>query len=1302
MMRLSRWRTIAVLFSLTGLSLVAKGAALAETPRPYPPSKVDVVAETLHGVKLRDPYRWLEDQPGPATRAWIAAQNAYTDQVLQQYPGRTALASRLGELLKVDSVGMPVARGSRYFFTKQPADRDLPVICFRDGFEGNDVVLLDPQQLSADGSKTVSLLDVSKDGSLLVYGIREGGEDEVAVRFFDVVKRADRPEQMPKARYFGVSLTPDNATLYYARHGAEGSRVYRKQVAAPPADETLLFGEGYDSGVGITTGLSEDGRYLLIQVWYGSAAKKTELHVQDLSGADSPIVPIVKDIEARFSGGAVDRRLFVQTNWKAPHGRLLEIDLADPDQTNWKEIIPEDGQAVLQDFSLVAGKLYVNYLRDVVSQVRVFEPSGKHLRDIAFPALGSVSGVAGEWDRDEAFFSFNSFHIPTTIYREDATTGRQRVWFESTVPVDSDRFEVRQVWFSSKDGTRVPMFLVHRKGLALDGNNPTLINGYGGFNISLTPQFSSRGVVWIEQGGVYAVANLRGGGEYGETWHEAGMLANKQNVYDDYIAAAEWLISEKYTRPARLAIAGRSNGGLLVGAALTQRPDLYQAVVCGYPLLDMIRYHQFLVARFWVPEYGSSEDATQFQTLLAYSPYHHVQQGTKYPAVLFITGDSDTRVDPLHARKMAALMQASTGSERPILLKYDTKLGHTGARPISQSIADLTDELGFLFEQLGVEVKVEKGGQAPTGLRNSQRESTPVGASPRFSTAVAPGDASGDAARRLNALFDAEWEWTLKEDPLFATHQGDRRYNDRWTDVSLAGMARRHAHRQETLKQLTAIDHAALSADDRLNYRLFRRQSAVDVEEYQFQGHLMPVNQREGIQDAGSTADVLVFASTRDYRDWLARLRSFPEYVAQTIELMREGIAQRVLQPKIVMQRVPGQIKRQIVDDPEQSLFFKPFRTFPADMPPAEREALIGEAKQVIARQIVPAYRAFAEFFDTEYLPACFDKVGAWQQPRGDELYAFRARAFTTTELAPKEIHEIGLREVARIRREMEQIVADVKFKGTFGQFLEHLRTSPEFYYDNPRDLLHAYQALCKQIDPQLPRLFRRLPRIPYGVEPIPEHMAPDTTTAYYRQPSADGTRAGMYFVNLYRPEVRPKYEIEALSLHEAVPGHHLQIALATELETLPNFRRFASFTAYVEGWALYAESLGSELGCYRDPYSKFGQLTYEMWRAVRLVVDTGMHAFHWDRQRAIEFFKDNTAKTETDIVNEVDRYISWPGQALAYKIGELKIRELRARAEKKLGDRFDLREFHDVILRQGAVPLDVLEETIDAWIDSV
>ncbi len=555
------------------------------------------------------------------------------------------------------------------------------------------------------------------------------------------------------------------------------------------------------------------------------------------------------------------------------------------------------------------------------------------------------------------------------------------------------------------------------------------------------------------------------------------------------------------------------------------------------------------------------------------------------------------------------------------------------------------------------------------------------------------------AGEKLHALFRAEWEWSLENSPTWASQLGDLRYNDRWPDVSLSAIEKRNAHRGEVLAQLDRIDRDALSRADTINYRLFRREYELRVEAHPYRWYLVPLTQRDGIQDANSLADALSFRTTRDYEYWIARMRALPAYMDQTLALMREGVATRMVHPKVAMQRVPPQIERQIVEDPADSLFFKPFRTFPDSIEPDERKRLTAAAEEAIREKVVPAYRRMLDFFNEGYLPACFDEVGIWQMPRGKELYALQARQFTTTPLTPEEIHQIGLKEVQRIRGEMNKVLRQVDWKGTFDQFLEHLRTDPKFYFRDADELLRAYRAVCKQIDPELVKLFRTLPRMPYGVEPIPMHLAPDTTAGYYRPPAADGSRAGTYFVNLYQPESRPKYEIEVLSVHEAVPGHHLQIALAMELDDLPDFRRYGGYTAYVEGWALYSEGLGEEIGLYQDPYSKFGQLTYEMWRAVRLVVDTGIHHFRWTRQQAVDYFLANTAKTRLDIENEVDRYITWPAQALSYKIGELKIRELRARAERELGAKFDVRDFHDVVLASGAVTLDVLESNVDAWI---
>jgi uncharacterized protein (DUF885 family) len=567
--------------------------------------------------------------------------------------------------------------------------------------------------------------------------------------------------------------------------------------------------------------------------------------------------------------------------------------------------------------------------------------------------------------------------------------------------------------------------------------------------------------------------------------------------------------------------------------------------------------------------------------------------------------------------------------------------------------------------------------------------------------AAAASSALAGPVEDLNALFEQAWERTLRENPTFASSLGDRRYNTLWPDASLAAIERSHAADLALLEQIGRIDASALPPAERINYEIFRRQYSERAESYAFRDFLVPVNQRGGIQTADELTEQLRFTTVRDYEDWIARLDGIGNYVDQTILLMRAGMKERRVQPRVVMQRVPGQIAAQVVSNPADSAFYAPFRRFPDDISSADQQRLSQAALAAIERSVIPAYERFGEFFNREYLPACRESIGASDLPDGDAWYRFLVRSYTTLDLTPDQVHETGLREVERIRGEMQKIIEQVGFEGSFQDFLQFLRTDPQFYYSDPQALLEGYLATAKRIDPELVKLFGRLPRAPYGVRPIPDKIAPDTTTAYYSQPAADGSRAGYYYVNLYRPEMRPKYEMEVLSVHEAVPGHHLQIALAQELGELPNFRRFDGFTAFVEGWGLYSESLGGELGLYRDPYSKFGQLTYEMWRAVRLVVDTGMHAKGWTRQQAIDFFKANAAKTEVDIVNEIDRYIAWPGQALAYKIGELKIKELRARAEEKLGERFDIRGFHDTVLGSGAVPLGVLENNVDAWIAS-
>ena len=567
--------------------------------------------------------------------------------------------------------------------------------------------------------------------------------------------------------------------------------------------------------------------------------------------------------------------------------------------------------------------------------------------------------------------------------------------------------------------------------------------------------------------------------------------------------------------------------------------------------------------------------------------------------------------------------------------------------------------------------------------------------------APAAGAERGSASERLGALLETEWEYRLRESPTFASSLGDRRYNDRWPDLGLEALERRARHHQQVLERLARIPLGRLLPGDRLNHTLFAKALQSEIAEYRLGLHLIPLNQRGGIQTAHELADGLPFETVKDYEDWIARLQAFPTYMDQTIGLLKQAIRRRLVHPKVIARRIPDQIAAQIIDDPTASRFYDPCERFPRTFGGADKQRLEAAAAKAIRERVIPAFEKLHAFFTERYLPAGYDRVGAWQFPDGKAFYAARARHYTTTDLSPARIHEIGRREVARIRGEMDRVIEQVEFKGTFAEFLEFLRTDRQFYYTDGDELLAAYRALSKRIDPSLVKLFRTIPRMPYGVEPIPADIAPDTTTGYYRPPAADGSRAGTYFVNLYRPEMRPTYEMEALSLHEAVPGHHFQIARAMELKDLPAFRRYTGTTAYVEGWALYAESLGDELGLYRDPYAKFGQLTYEMWRAVRLVVDTGMHDLGWTRAAAIGFFKANAAKTEYDIINEIDRYIAWPGQALAYKIGELKFKELRARATQALGERFDLRAFHDCVLEHGAVPLDVLEAVVDEWVAS-
>jgi uncharacterized protein (DUF885 family) len=568
-----------------------------------------------------------------------------------------------------------------------------------------------------------------------------------------------------------------------------------------------------------------------------------------------------------------------------------------------------------------------------------------------------------------------------------------------------------------------------------------------------------------------------------------------------------------------------------------------------------------------------------------------------------------------------------------------------------------------------------------------------------------------DATRKFRAYLEEDWKRWMEEYPEFATGTGFPGQNRRWSDDSPAGIEARKKHLHESAAALKAFSRDSLTPAEQLNFNLYSDLLSTAEGGLQYgddplpfrnvvpQNNWMPINQMSGVQQgAAETISSMPNRSVADYEDILARLEALPASIAQQQELLQGGLKRGYTPPKLMLRDVPKQIADLIPAEPLASALLEPFKTFPAEIPVSERTPLTNRAKEIYSARVLPAFQKLHDYIESTYLPACRESITATALPKGAEAYAYHVRWQTTTNLTPQQIHEIGLSEVKRIRAEMDKVIASANFKGTFHEFTGLLRNDPRFYFDKPDDLVNGYRIIAKKIDPELAHLFGKLPRLPYGVTPIPDFKAPSQTTAYYQAGAPSVGRPGYYFVNTYNLHARPKWEMEALSLHESVPGHHLQISLAQEMENEPEFRKHVGYSAFVEGWALYCESLGEELGMYKDPYSKFGQLSYEMWRAVRLVVDTGMHSQGWTREQAIQFFKDNTGKTDQDITVEVDRYIVWPGQALAYKIGQLKIRELRTQAEKRQGAKFNLRAFHDAVLENGAVPLNVLSTHMEGW----
>jgi prolyl oligopeptidase len=666
-----------------------------------PVARQDNVKEMIHGVEIVDPYRWLEDQQSPETRKWLQQEDAYTHSMLDGLPVRDRAFQRLWAMANHDSMSAPYIENGYYFFSRRGAGQDLSKIYRRKGVDGQDELLLDPLPMSPDHTTSIGTYIASQDARLMIYSIRRGGEDETELHILDLQTHQDLPDVMPRGFYLNVNWKKDASGFFYAKSDREiGKRIYYHKLGTNPASDTELFGKGYGPDTWIDPIASRDGHYLLALVSKGWASD--EIYIKNLEPENSEFLPLITGLNSHFNVEFAGDVLLVDTDWQAPHHRILKIDLHHPERERWKEIVPEQKDAI-QGFSLIGDRLYVNYLHDVTTQISIFSMDGKALGRVELPSAGSAQ-IYGRFGEDEGGLAFNSYTVPYSIYRYFASSGKRSLWFRNPVPFDSDKYTTEQVWYKSKDGTQVPMFLIHRKGMQPNGCIPTILYGYGGFDVSLTPGFDPFIAWWIEQGGLYAVANLRGGGEFGEAWHRAGMLDKKQNVFDDFIAAAEWLINNKYTSREKLAIRGGSNGGLLVGTVTTQRPELFRAVDCWHPDLDMVRYYKF--TRNNNPpallEYGNAADPEQFKFLYAYSPYQHVKPGTKYPAMLIISGDEDTRVPPEQARKMTARLQAATASGLPILLLYDTKSGHSGGKPLKKALQDEALELSFLAWQLGV------------------------------------------------------------------------------------------------------------------------------------------------------------------------------------------------------------------------------------------------------------------------------------------------------------------------------------------------------------------------------------------------------------------------------------------------------------------------------------------------------------------------------------------------------------------------------------------------------------------------
>ena len=686
----------------------------AAPKRAWPATKKDAIVDTVYGKQVADPYRWLEDDKNPDVQAWMNAQDAYARGELAKAPGRDALATRLKELFYYDSISAPVHRNGRYFYVRKHADKEKSIVYWKQGKNektGEEKVLFDPNAWSTDGTKGLGGWVPSWDGKYVAYAVKQNNSDETTTHVIEVATGKDLPDTIEGTKYGSASWTPDGKGFYYTWVPPVGTKSGGRDVTIAerpgfaevrfhklgddPSKDALVHPATGSAKTFIAGHLSKDGHWLVVTISHGW--NSSDLYIKDARKKDAAFTPIVKGVDALFDVDVWKDQLYITTNDGAPRYRVYKTPATKLDRAAWKEIIPQ-GDATLQSVNVVGGQLVATYLRNAASEVEVRSLEGKLVRKVALPALGTTGGIGGLPDEDTGYISFSSFTEPNIIYKTSIKTGTVDEWARIKLPVDTTQFETQQVFYPSKDGTKISMFIIAKKGTPRDGTAPTILYGYGGFNVNMTPSFSSSRAVWLERGGVYAIPNLRGGGEYGEEWHRTGMLLNKQNVFDDFIGAAEYLIKEKWTSSEHLAISGGSNGGLLTGATVTQRPELFKAVVIAVPLLDMLRFHLSGSGKTWVPEYGSAEDPEQFAAIWAYSPYRRaVDEGPRaYPAILFDSADHDDRVDPMHARKLAAQIQAAQTASAPVLLRIEKNSGHGGADMVKQQVERVTDQLAWL------------------------------------------------------------------------------------------------------------------------------------------------------------------------------------------------------------------------------------------------------------------------------------------------------------------------------------------------------------------------------------------------------------------------------------------------------------------------------------------------------------------------------------------------------------------------------------------------------------------------------